>query len=67
MCNVGIVLGEASKKYSFPDHPLGIERVEAFWQILETERITKKRGIKIVEPVLASEEVLLLFHTKGHV
>jgi acetoin utilization protein AcuC len=67
MCNVGILLGEASKKYSFPDHPLGIERVEAFWQMLETERLNKKEGVKIVEPVLASEDVLLLFHTKGHV
>ncbi|MCP8309209.1 MAG: acetoin utilization protein AcuC [archaeon] len=67
MCSIGVIFGEEFKKYSFPDYPLASERVEAFWQILEKEGITKKGSIKIIEPVLASEEALLLFHTKGHV
>ncbi|MGQ9719284.1 MAG: hypothetical protein ACUVWK_05555, partial [Nitrososphaerales archaeon] len=67
MCNIGIVFGEAFKKYSFPDYPLASQRIEAFQQMLEKEGVTKKGKIKFLDPVLASEEVLLLFHTKGHV
>jgi acetoin utilization protein AcuC len=67
MCNVGIFMGEVFKKYSFPGRSLGSERVESFWQILKKEGIFNERSIKIVEPIIATEEVLLLFHKKEHI
>jgi acetoin utilization protein AcuC len=67
MCNVGMILGDEFKKYSFPDSPLAIERLEAFQQMLEKEGIFEKGKVKIVRPVLTSDEILLLFHTKEHV
>ncbi|MEM3538627.1 MAG: acetoin utilization protein AcuC [Nitrososphaerales archaeon] len=64
---VGIFLGEASLKYSFPnDHPLKSSRVENFWKLLK-EKLIDRENIKIIKPVIASEDILLLFHTKEYI
>ncbi|MEM3383748.1 MAG: acetoin utilization protein AcuC, partial [Nitrososphaerales archaeon] len=64
MCNIGVFIGEAFKKYSFPDRPLGGERIEAFWKILKKERMVEEKDIKIIAPVMATDNLLLLFHKK---
>jgi acetoin utilization protein AcuC len=64
---VGIFLGETSFKYSFPnDHPLKSSRVEIFWNLLK-EGLANRENLRIIEPVIASEDVLLLFHTKEYI
>ncbi|MCP8311617.1 MAG: acetoin utilization protein AcuC [Candidatus Methylarchaceae archaeon HK02M1] len=67
MCSVGIIIGDTSLKYSFPNHPMNSKRVESFWQILKDKGLIGKENVKIIEPISASEDVLLLFHTKDHI
>ncbi|MCP8307331.1 MAG: acetoin utilization protein AcuC [archaeon] len=66
MCSVGIFLGEASLRYSFPNHPMNSGRVESFWQKLK-EELGNKENVKIIEPIATSEDFLLLFHTKEYI
>ncbi|MCP8319975.1 MAG: acetoin utilization protein AcuC [archaeon] len=66
MCSIGIFLGEASSRYSFPDHPMNVSRIEPFKQKLR-EEFGNKENVKIMEPITASEDVLLLFHTKEYI
>jgi acetoin utilization protein AcuC len=67
MCSVGIFLGESTPRYSFPDdHPLRSSRAEIFLNKFR-EELNNKEGIRVMEPVIASEDLLLLFHTKDYV
>jgi len=67
MCSVGIILGDDSLKYSFPNHPMNSKRVQSFWEKLKEEGFIDRENIKIIKPKKASEDVLLLFHTEDHI
>jgi acetoin utilization protein AcuC len=69
-CRLGISFGHESLLYSFPgDNPMSASRVKGFAEGLEkmasgpasSERMT------VIEPVSATEEDLLVFHTKEYV
>ncbi len=64
MYNLGIVYGKELALYSFgPSHPFRAERLEAFWNLASK----LKDKVKLIKPVLASEDDVLLFHTKEYV
>lgn len=67
MCTVGIVLGRGSFEYSFPGHPMNRSRIDAFQQAVERAGLDHHDAVRIIEPVQADEETLLLFHTKEYV
>lgn len=63
MHSVAVILGEDSKKYSFPDgHPFGGKRAELFEENLH-EILRADENILLTEPTLAKESELLSFHT----
>jgi len=64
MCRVCVVEGDGLLRYSFPPpHPFNSARVVSFWESLGKSGL----GEVSVEPELADEETLELFHDKGHV
>ena len=67
LCNIEVAWGYESERYSFPSgHPLNNSRTELFSHSL---RILAGEGhrLKLTKPVPATEEELLLFHTKEYV
>lgn len=65
MCKVLVVYGKASLLYSFPgEHPITRRRIEAFWRQFTLEGLHRK--VEVLEPPMAREEDLLLFHDRGH-
>lgn len=68
MHNICIIYGENSLRYSFPQgHPFGRGRSESFIELFRQDTLASSRRIKIVEPILASEDTLLAFHTREYV
>ena len=68
MCKVAIVFGKSSKQYSFPnDHPLSSSRAEAFERLLNQSHLEFDEDVKVYEPVMASESMILDFHNKEYV
>ncbi|MCS7115885.1 MAG: acetoin utilization protein AcuC [Nitrososphaerota archaeon] len=68
MCKVGVFYGEKLAEYSFPKgHPLNRRRVELFWESMVKQGLTRIDGIKICEPIKASRDDLLSFHTEEYV
>jgi acetoin utilization protein AcuC len=64
LCRVCVVKGDGLLKYSFPPpHPFSSARASRFWEELAKEEL----GEITVEPELADEEGLELFHDKSHV
>jgi acetoin utilization protein AcuC len=64
MCRVCVVRGDGLLRYSFPPpHPFNSARVVRFWEELEEQDL----GETLVEPERADEQVLALFHEKGHI
>ncbi|HEV2389400.1 MAG TPA: acetoin utilization protein AcuC [Nitrososphaerales archaeon] len=64
MCRVCVVKGDGLLKYSFPPpHPFNSVRAVRFWEELARQEL----GDIEVEPELAGEESLELFHDKGHI
>ena len=56
--------GDALARYGFGgSHPLGTDRLEAFWKRLQKEKI----AIVTEDPVLGTEQDVLLFHDKEYV
>jgi acetoin utilization protein AcuC len=69
-CKLGVSFGRESLLYSFPGgNPMNASRLALFAKRLdETSMEPRSSGrFVIVEPVAASEEDLLLFHTKEYV
>lgn len=64
MCELKIAWGKELEDYSFPDgHPFNKERTSLFARSIQD----LKGSIEIVDPIPATAEDLLLFHTKEYV
>jgi acetoin utilization protein AcuC len=65
MCQTAVFYGEALARYGFGgSHPLGTDRLGAFWTTLQSEHIP---NIVVEEPALGSGENALSFHDKEYV
>ena len=65
MCQTAVFYGEALAKYGFgASHPLGTDRLDAFWNKLQSESIG---NIVVEEPVMAGAEAALSFHDTDYV
>jgi acetoin utilization protein AcuC len=66
--SVAVIYGEAISRYGFGgSHPLGTDRLQAFWSKFQSAGLDKSKNVKIEAPVLAEERVLLDFHSKTYV
>jgi acetoin utilization protein AcuC len=69
MCYTALLFGEALSMYGFGKlHPWNSDRIYNFWSKFNIALSKEERSrFLIEEPVLASEDTLLLFHDKGYV
>lgn len=70
MKKVGVAYGEALLSYSFGiDHPMNFYRIKHFYKMFEKEFIegSKLDDILLIQPVLADEGIIKLFHTKEYI
>ncbi len=62
-CRVGVAKGADLLRYAFPaPHPFTGERVVRFWEELERLQL----AVSYVEPQMASQDAVELFHERGH-
>jgi acetoin utilization protein AcuC len=60
MCQTAVFYGEALSRYGFGgSHPLGTDRLGAFWNKLQNENLT---NVVVEEPVLGTDQDALSFH-----
>jgi acetoin utilization protein AcuC len=65
MCQTAVFYGEALARYGFGgSHPLGTDRLGAFWGRLQGERVA---NIVVEEPALATDQDAMSFHDKEYV
>jgi acetoin utilization protein AcuC len=65
MCQTAVFYGEALASYGFGgSHPLGTDRLGAFWNKLQSENIP---NVVVEEPALGNEGAALSFHEKRYV
>jgi acetoin utilization protein AcuC len=65
MNKVAIFYGKALVNYGFdPPHPLGRDRLDAFWNYFTKNGLDKY--VSIEEPIIASDELILKFHDKDY-
>jgi acetoin utilization protein AcuC len=65
MCKTAVFFGEALASYGFgPNHPLGNDRIFAFWKKLQSENVS---NVVVEKPELATGEDALTFHDKHYV
>jgi acetoin utilization protein AcuC len=65
VCLTGVYFGDALATYGFGTaHPLGNDRIHAFWKKLQSERVS---NVVVEQPVLATEQDVLSFHDKEYV
>ena len=65
MCQTAVFYGEALAKYGFGgSHPLGTDRLDAFWNKLQSESIG---NVVVEDPVLAGAQAVLSFHDTEYV
>lgn len=65
MCQTAVFYGEALSRYGFGDsHPLGTDRLGAFWSKLQSEKLT---NVVVEEPTLGTAQDVLSFHDKEYV
>jgi acetoin utilization protein AcuC len=65
MCQTAVFYGEALAKYGFgSSHPLGTDRLDAFWNKLQSERVG---NVVVEEPVMADAQAALSFHDTDYV
>lgn len=65
MCQTAVFYGEALAKYGFEgSHPLGSDRLGAFWSKLQSEIVS---NVVVEEPRLGTDEDVLSFHDKEYV
>jgi acetoin utilization protein AcuC len=63
---VAVVAGERLARYGFPNgHPFGPDRHAAFMRELDARGLRER--VRLLEPVQATSDDLLLFHTTEHV
>lgn len=62
---VAVYAGEELGRYGFEDHPFGENRIHAFWD--EMHRRHFDYQVRVLSPVMASEDQLRLFHTDAYV
>jgi len=66
--DIGLYYGEELLRYSFPEpHKFNKQRITSFWEAVQILGLLERREIRVMKPVLASEELLELFHTKEYV
>lgn len=66
MHRIALFYGKELAKYGFDaPHPLGRDRLDAFWKFFHEADLDK--FVRIEEPVMADEEVILAFHDKVYV
>ena len=65
MCQTAVFYGEALARYGFGgSHPFGTDRLDAFWNKLQSESIG---NIVVEEPVMAGYQDAVLFHDSAYV
>lgn len=65
MCHTAVFFGEALATYGFgTSHPLGNDRIFAFWKKLQSENVA---NIAVEKPEIATEAYALTFHDKEYV
>lgn len=68
MCSIAVMYGEALARYGFGgSHPFGTDRLQAFWTRFQREGLEKSNGVRVEDPVLAEERVMLDFHATEYV
>jgi len=67
-CKLEIAWGYESERYSFPaGHPMNNSRTDSFVKALRKLAKERPRSVRLAKPVAATEEDLLLFHTKEYI
>ena len=61
---VAVYTGEELGRYGFEDHPFGENRIHAFWDEMHRRQLDYQ--VRILPPIQATEQQLLLFHTPGY-
>jgi acetoin utilization protein AcuC len=65
VCNTAVFYGDELARYGFGgSHPLGTDRIYAFWSRLQAERLP---NVIVEKPETATEETILSFHDKEYV
>jgi acetoin utilization protein AcuC len=65
VCKTAVFYGEGLARYGFGGfHPLGTDRLGAFWSRLKSENVA---NVVVEEPVLGSEQGALSFHDREYV
>jgi acetoin utilization protein AcuC len=65
MQNVSVYIGDKLARYGFgAEHPFGTDRMAAFWNYAIQHGI--KDFVKVLDPIDATEEQVLLFHTREY-
>jgi acetoin utilization protein AcuC len=65
MCQTAVFYGEALSKYGFGgSHPLGTDRLDAFWSKLQSENVA---SVIVEEPLLGRDQDALSFHDSEYV
>jgi len=68
MCRTAVFFGEALARYGFgSSHPLGQDRIYAFWSKFDQEKLNRFEQIIVVEPASIDEQTILAFHEKEYV
>tara|TARA_Y100000780_G_C13679521_1_gene415519 strand:- start:243 stop:1232 length:990 start_codon:yes stop_codon:yes gene_type:complete len=68
MCSTAVMYGDALARYGFGDsHPMGSDRLYAFWSKFCMEELDKVQNVMIEEPVMTNEDTLLNFHSKTYI
>ncbi len=68
MHSTAVFYGEALGRYGFPNsHPLGPDRLQAFWSRFQAEGLDRSGKVRIEEPVSAEEVVIREFHSQEYV
>ena len=64
---LGVVYSDAFQQYDFgPTHPLKPTRLKLTYELMQATGLLKSPNIKVVEPRLASQEELRLFHDQDY-
>lgn len=67
MPRLAVIRGVQLLSYDFSDgHPLKSDRVKLFWRMIEEWEGEPRRSVVFVEPVLATDEQLRLFHESDY-
>jgi acetoin utilization protein AcuC len=63
---VCVYYGEGLARYGFGEgHPFGTDRLEAFGRVFRERGLDRR--VRLLEPVQAGEEALILFHTREYI